>query len=84
MIAVKISPVGTAVIAARPAVKIALAGRCRAMVLVADAKGPTAAVKRAVIVDIMESVAAIAAMRVMTGAGEHCAWPAGERGRIAF
>ena len=80
MIAVKI-PLRTAVIAARPAVKIALAGRCRAMVLVADAKGPTAAVKRAVIVDIMESVAAIAAMRVMTGGGEHCAWLAGERAR---
>ena len=47
----------------------------------ADAKGPTAAVKRAVIVDIMESVAAIAAMRVMTGAGEHCAWLAGKRAR---
>jgi len=51
MIAVAISPVRTAVIAARPAVKIALAGRCRAMVLVADAKGPTAAVKRPAIRD---------------------------------
>ena len=45
------------------------------MVLVADAKGPTAGVKRT------ESVAAIAAMRVMTGGGEHCAWLAGERAR---
>ena len=43
------------------------------MVLVADAKGPTAAVKRPVIVDIMESVAATAA-----GAGEHRACPAYE------
>ena len=68
MIAVKITSVRTAVIAARPAVKIALAGSCRAMVLVAGARGPTAAVKRPAIGDIMESVAATGAMKVMTGA----------------
>ena len=75
MIAVKISPVRTAVIASRPAVKTALPGRCRAMVLVADAKGPTAAVKRPAIRDNMESVEATGAMKVMTGAREHCAYP---------
>ena len=68
MTAVKIVFVTTAVRGGKLTAEVGLARRFRAMVSVAV---KTAVVKRAAIVDIMESVVAIEAMAVTTGADAH-------------